>query len=128
MSLRRSPRPRVRRRYPRLTVRVDVRLELPSETIESVATTLGAGGLFVATDRRLPLGTLMGVRFRLPGDPRLLELDARVAWGSSPDRQDASAGIGIEFTDKVARSELATLLEEWAQQRRESLISGANQR
>ncbi|MEM7408626.1 MAG: PilZ domain-containing protein [Myxococcota bacterium] len=127
MSFRRNPRPRVRRRYPRLTVRVDVRLEMPGEVIEAVATTLGAGGLFVATDRRLPRGTLMGVRFRMPGDDRLLELDARVAWGSSPSTQDASAGIGIEFVDKVARTELATLLEEWAQQRRESLVSGARQ-
>jgi Tfp pilus assembly protein PilZ len=109
---------RLRRRYPRLTLRVDVVIELVSERITATATTLGAGGLFVATAAPLPTHTPLAVRFHLPGDDTELCLDGHVAW--SRPTSAASAGLGIAFDDADARADLAARLDRWAELREPS--------
>jgi len=109
-------RPRPQRRYPRLTLRVEVELETAAGSVQAVATTLGAGGLFVALDEPWFPGTPVAVRFRLPGDAgpdTWLHLDARVAWSHAPG-ESASPGMGLEFIDPDARADLAARLERWA--------------
>jgi Tfp pilus assembly protein PilZ len=104
--------PRLLRRYPRLTLRVDVVIETPAARVAQTATTLGAGGLFVATPTPLELHTLALVRFHLPGDDTELCFDAHVAWSRPPSA--GAPGMGLSFDDPDARADLAARLERWA--------------
>jgi Tfp pilus assembly protein PilZ len=117
--------PRLRRRYPRLTLRVRVAIESPGRALlEGTATTLGAGGLFVPTAEPLPLHAPLQVRFHLPGDDDAeLCFHAHVAWTRAG--ASGSAGMGIAFDDANARTELAARLERWADLR-EASRSGAS--
>ena len=117
MSPSRAARARMQRRYPRLTIRVDVVVETLSGPVEAVATTLGAGGLFVASDAPLPPRTPLVVRFRLPGEEESLSFDARVAWSAPPGDGLTTPGMGLEFDDLDARAEHAARLERWAARR-----------
>jgi len=119
-----TPRPARHRRYPRLTLRVQVVIDSPGRArIEGTATTLGAGGLFVPTAEPLPLHAPLVVRFQLPGDEAELCFHAHVAW--SRTATGGSAGMGIAFDDADARTELAAHLERWADLR-EASRSGAS--
>jgi Tfp pilus assembly protein PilZ len=111
---------RPRRRYPRLTLRVEVVLESADGRVAATATTLGAGGLFVATPTPLEIHEPLVVRFCLPGDDTELCLRAHVAWRRPAE--SSGAGIGVSFDDADARSDLAARLERWAD--REILRSG----
>jgi uncharacterized protein (TIGR02266 family) len=104
----------VHRRYRRLTVRLLVDFVTSGGVRCDYATTLGAGGLFVESEEPLPPGSLLKVRFRLPGREHLHEIQGRVAW-SQPAGADArrAPGMGVEFTDAVAVSRLARELEKW---------------
>jgi len=102
------------RRYPRLTVRVELTLEIAGREIETLATTLGAGGLFVAGDFELEPGTPLIARFQLPGEPAVLRMAGRVAWRA---RDGGDPGLGLEFVDPDARAMLASELESWASAR-----------
>jgi Tfp pilus assembly protein PilZ len=116
--------PRLRRRYPRLTLRVQVAIEsLGRALLEGTATTLGAGGLFVPTAEPLPLHAPLSVRFHLPGDDAELCFHAHVAWTCAG--VSGTAGMGIAFDDAGARTELAARLERWADLR-EASRSGAS--
>ena len=112
------PRLQPTRRYPRLTLRVEVKLTLADgRELKRVATTLGAGGLFVANDSQFARGTPLRVCFRLPGESTFLRLAARVAWCSETATSEGSCGLGLEFADPEARSQLAAILEDWAKRR-----------
>jgi uncharacterized protein (TIGR02266 family) len=111
------------RRYPRLTLRVDVELEAPGYREAATATTLGAGGLFVATQAPLRRHTPLVVRFCLPGEDSELRLDAHVAWAKDPG-SDGAPGMGLAFDDPESRAALAALLERWAERR--EAASGTN--
>jgi len=102
--------PPAQRRYRRRTVRIAVRFALHAETRAATATTLGAGGLFVQTDRPLPRGTRLAVRFRLPGASEEFDLAARVVFAQPPGG-GGSAGMGLEFTDTQAVARIAHALE-----------------
>ena len=102
---RRQPN-RPQRRYRRLTVRVLVEYSSDAGPQTDLATTLGAGGLFVATDAPLGRGTRLHLAFRLPGTATLWKLDGRVVWSSE-------SGMGVEFLDRPACARLARALEEW---------------
>jgi uncharacterized protein (TIGR02266 family) len=117
------PSAKPNRRYPRLTLRVEVEIEAPGHREAATATTLGAGGLFVATSTPMRRHTPLVVRFRLPGEDSELCLDAHVAWCKDPGSEGAP-GLGLAFDDPDSRSALATLLERWAERR--EAASGAN--
>jgi uncharacterized protein (TIGR02266 family) len=77
-----------------------------------IATTLGAGGLFIQTDDPLPKGTQLAMRFQLPGGDRIHEIVGRVVWNKQPEANDGHAsGMGIQFTDRYAAGQLARDLE-----------------
>lgn len=125
MSPTRGPRSRLQRRYPRLTLRVDVRIETPTGVFAAIATTLGAGGLFVATTSPLAPRTPIVVSFRLPGETIPMHLDAQVAWSAPANGSVRTPGMGLEFVDGDARAALAARLEEWAKSRETGAESGA---
>ena len=49
------------------------------------ATTLGAGGLFIASDAPPPPRTRLKLRFRLPGSEDLHKLTGQVRWLQAAD-------------------------------------------
>jgi uncharacterized protein (TIGR02266 family) len=76
------------------------------------ATTLGAGGLFVETERPLFEGARLKLRFRLPGAERAHEIEGRVVWVRTPAESGPHApGMGVEFTDRSAAARLARDLD-----------------
>lgn len=97
------------RRHRRRTVRVQVAYEAGGGVHQGLATTLGAGGLFLQTDQGLARGTELVARFRLRDGGAIHEIDARVVWGQAPG--SPAAGCGLEFTDPVAAARLAHELE-----------------
>lgn len=107
-----------RRRFRRRTVRVLVDYQVEGVVCCEYATTLGAGGLFLETEEPLAPGTVLKLRFRLPRDPELFEIEGRVAWQTRcepPEAGKRTPGMGIEFTDSVACAALARALDRMAE-------------
>ena len=117
------PSAKLARRYPRLTLRVAVEIESLGGRESATATTLGAGGLFVATLKPMQRRTPVVVRFCLPGEDSQLRFDAHVAWCKEPG-SDGTPGMGLSFDDPDSRAVLAALLEQWAERR--EATSGSN--
>lgn len=107
-----SDRFRARRRYRRMTVRIVVEYAAQGQTGRAEATTLGAGGLFIATDDPLAIGTALSVCFVLPGRSRGHRIMSRVVWSQARGQDTGrSPGMGIAFKDPAAAGALAAELE-----------------
>ena len=109
--------PKNTRKYRRMTVRILVDYQALGALHCDYATTLGAGGMFLQTELELSRGDLVKVRFRVPGNETLHELQARVMWrhDARPDEngQLRTPGVGLQFTDPKATTELARELEDY---------------
>jgi Tfp pilus assembly protein PilZ len=104
--------PRPIRRHRRRTVRVEIELAGPFGARRALATTLGAGGLFVETDQPLDAGATLEVAFQLVGDTCPRRIAARVVWTLPPEEAGPHrAGMGLAFTDPAAVAALAHALE-----------------
>lgn len=92
---------------------MDVEYASERGSARAVATTLGAGGMFIATEEALPPRTKLEVRFALPDDPgRVHEIQANVVWANAPqDTRGGALGMGIAFEDQRACASLAAALE-----------------
>ena len=100
------------RRFRRRTVRIDVEYISEAGARTETATTLGAGGLFIESESPPKPGTLLELRFRLPGSDTHHEITGRVVWTHRPgDPGRQATGMGIQFTDKPAIALLAHELE-----------------
>ena len=58
---------------------------------------ISAGGSFLKADLLLELGESLALEFRVPGVPRLMRAQARVAWVRRFPEGDEPAGMGVEF-------------------------------
>jgi uncharacterized protein (TIGR02266 family) len=95
-----------------MTVRLSAVYEHAGREREAVATTLGAGGMFIATDDPPPEGTTLQVRFQVPGGTRSYALAARVVWTHAPsDGPSQTCGMGLSFASPAECAVLATELE-----------------
>jgi len=101
------------RRFRRRTIRVLVDYACDEGVRCDYATTLGAGGLFIETTRPLGRGSVVKMRFRLPGSDALHEIEGRVCWnrGAAGDAVRFAPGMGVQFTDSTASSKLARELD-----------------
>ena len=110
------PQPRRQRRFRRCLVRVLVDFHADGVPRCEYATTLGAGGVFVETEAPLAPGTLLRLRFRLPGGNLLHAIEGRVNWQHRLEDAHAGdlrpTGMGIAFTDAAAAARLASELEQ----------------
>lgn len=105
-------RPKQTRRYRRRTVRVQVEYDACDGPQRAVATTLGAGGMFIATEEPLVEHTRLKLRFQLATRGRMHEVEGHVVWANHPgEGPPHSRGMGIAFDDPAARSALAKELE-----------------
>lgn len=101
------------RLQPRVSLTAKVRYLAPDGTqIESRATGVGGGGLFIESTRPLAIGTEVTVSFSLPDRPgEWMEGKGRVAWVCpKPDQYTFFPGMGVRFT-AVASDTRARLLE-----------------
>ena len=95
-----------------MTLRIDVEYDARGATRHEVATTLGAGGLFIASEDPLDEGTPLVARFRLPQGETLHEIAGRVVWTHRrEDHPGTTPGMGIAFADPVNGALLAVELE-----------------
>jgi uncharacterized protein (TIGR02266 family) len=95
------------RRFRRSTVRIRVDYQTSTGRRSDTATTLGIGGLFIATRDPLPVGSIVRLRFRLAGGPHH-EIDGRVVWcHASHEPARRTCGMGVEFAPEGATARLA---------------------
>ncbi len=88
-----------RRRSPRADFVVRVEYQTVDELFSDFARNINEGGIFVATERPLQLGTPVTLQFRIPGSEEPVVSTGRVV------RVDGSgSGMGIEFEELEPRA------------------------
>ncbi len=91
------------RRAPRVPVRLQVRYgDGSSEELTDFSINLSTGGLFLVTDRPLPVDTELRLSFFLPDRERPIVARARVAWindDGERTKPDLPSGMGVQFVD-----------------------------
>ena len=105
------------RRFRRRTVRIEVAYQSAEEgPVRELATTLGAGGLFIESEQPLGRNSRIKLAFVLPGRDRQHEIEGCVVWvthPAKPGEATRTAGMGIQFKNRVAEALLARELEDW---------------
>jgi uncharacterized protein (TIGR02266 family) len=86
------------RRYER---RVEIDLIHEGTTLSTHTRNISLGGLFLETDRSLPFGAKVGLKFRVPTQTEAIEVEGQVRWLEMDDGQ--VRGIGIRFEGLRAR-------------------------
>lgn len=61
------------------------------------STDFSEGGIFVRTNKKVPVGTEVNLRFHLPNSDKLIEAVGRVTWINSDEEVSPGLGIGIKF-------------------------------
>jgi uncharacterized protein (TIGR02266 family) len=87
----------VHRRAGRSDLEVSVDLESDRDSYTGLTKNIGAGGVFVATDRQHQIGERLRLRFALPGDGEQIAVAAEVRWIRESPQQ--MAGMGLRFVD-----------------------------
>lgn len=102
------------RRFRRRTVRVLVDYSSHDGVHCDYATTLGAGGLFLETEQNLQVGSILKLRFRVPGGETLHQIEGRVVWSrvTKQGQTTAAPGVGVQFTNAAAAGALGRELED----------------
>jgi len=81
----------------RRTDRVDHVFEIEykkaEEFFKAYSANIGGGGVFIKTQALLPTGSLVNLRFNLPGDPTPIHAAAKIVWHADKGEQ----GMGAEF-------------------------------
>jgi uncharacterized protein (TIGR02266 family) len=81
-----------RRSSPRVVLGIPISYQFAATTAAALTLNISSGGVAVRTTSPLNPGTVVTVRFRLPGAGDELEAEARVAW------VDRRVGMGLQFT------------------------------
>jgi uncharacterized protein (TIGR02266 family) len=81
-----------RRSSPRVVLGMSVSYRVGNTIAAALTLNISRGGLAIRTTSPLEPGTVVKVRFRLPGGKKEIEGDASVAW------TDRRLGMGIQFT------------------------------
>jgi uncharacterized protein (TIGR02266 family) len=84
----------------RVPLALNVKLESDGEVRECLMTNLSAGGLFIATDSPLPVGTPFNVRIRVERTGEEIELPGEVvSVEASANLAEEERGMGIRFVN-----------------------------
>ncbi len=92
----------VRYRQPRSRVRFAVFYGNDErELMTDYAVNMSSGGIFLESDRVLPVNTTLHVEFSLPVNNRRITCHSRVAWnsGSGNAKTCRRSGMGLQFLD-----------------------------
>jgi len=90
-----------RRSSPRAVLGISVAYRLGNTIAAAVTLNISRGGLAIRTTSPLDAGTLVKVRFRLPGVPREIDAEAEVRWA------ERRVGMGLQFTRIEAADQAA---------------------
>jgi type IV pilus assembly protein PilZ len=97
---RRDARPD-RREHERVLVNFEVDYRCDDTFLFAYITDLSAMGIFVQTDKPLPPGTLLNLRFR-PSAGAEIDVEGRVIWVNRPrpeSPESRNPGMGVQFVD-----------------------------
>lgn len=85
----------------RARVEIDIDLATFGHYDLSKLTNVSIGGAFIRTGNVQPIGTRIGVTFRLPGDPHPIETEGEVVWiyNQPGDTPMNATGMGIKFVE-----------------------------
>lgn len=81
-----------RRSSPRAVLGISVAYRLGNTIAAAVTLNISRGGLAIRTTSPLDAGTLVKVRFRLPGASREIDAEAEIRWA------ERRVGMGLQFT------------------------------
>lgn len=118
--IRRRPAPLEKRGGARLPIEMDVSVEGAAQRFQATSSDLSSGGMFVVTQRAIPVGTQVMLSFTLPNDTEL-EVLGVVQWqtcGGFADVGGATVregGIGLAFF--CLAPEVKALLEDFCSAR-----------
>ncbi|RMF48079.1 MAG: TIGR02266 family protein [Deltaproteobacteria bacterium] len=87
---------------PRVDARIEVRYANGGNELTDYSLNMSTGGLFLETDRLLPVETELQVSFNLPDRDEPVRTRARVAWANEPDNRikpGLPPGMGLQFLD-----------------------------
>jgi type IV pilus assembly protein PilZ len=91
-----------RRTGPRVVLGIPVAYRLGNTIAAALTLNISHGGLAVRTTNPLDTGTIVKVRFRLPGATKDVDAEGRVTW------VDRRTGMGLQFT-KVATADQSAI-------------------
>jgi len=91
-----------RRMNTRMALGVPVTYRTGDTIAGAVTLDVGKGGVAIRTMNPLPKGTVVQVKFRLPGRPAEIDAAGRVAWS------DGKVGMGVQF-EKVSATHQRTI-------------------
>ncbi|MFZ5993741.1 MAG: TIGR02266 family protein [Thermodesulfobacteriota bacterium] len=91
-----------RRQVSRKAVRLEIYYSTPTDIFTNLSQNLNEGGIFIETDRPAPVGTVVEIKFYLPGDHnKPIETHGVVVWSTNTLQGKGAghtrAGMGIEF-------------------------------
>ena len=89
---------RDRRRFERIEATVKVAYTSVDELFTEFTRDINEGGLFIATNSPLELGSQVSLQFQIPDTDESVRADGIVMW-TRPEGSDEEAGMGIEFDD-----------------------------
>jgi uncharacterized protein (TIGR02266 family) len=98
--IRRRPQAAEQRSSARLPLEIDVEIEGAAHRFTATTADLSAGGMFVVTQRAMPIGIEVMLGFTLPNG-KTLEVLGVVRWqtngGDAPDGSLLPPGLGLSF-------------------------------
>lgn len=91
--------PAEKRVHPRVEIILKVEYLSPSDFLSDHALNLSEGGIFIATERNIPVGEKLSFSLSFPGLMQPLSSLGEVRWRRSPEQADERnpAGIGVAF-------------------------------
>lgn len=92
-----------KRKFVRATLNLLVNYETVDEFCTDYTRDISSGGLFIRTNRPLPVGTKLRIHFMLPGVDELIYTDGVVVRNTLNEANPAEEGMGIEFTEIMPR-------------------------
>ena len=88
------------RKYARVSLQMDVEFDNGRQFEKGASHNISFGGIFVKSEKPLPLGEMTRVRFVLDPEKKPVEIGGRIAWVRNPEEKplaDNPTGMGIEF-------------------------------
>lgn len=86
-----------KRESPRIATNIEVRFREKGSFVRSYMLNVNKGGLFLRTERPLPIDAEVMMHVRLPDDPEAMSIEGRVVWCNAKGKS-FPAGMGIQFT------------------------------
>jgi len=95
-----STNPSDRRRSPRIRVELEVTFNSEHNFFLGLTENLSEGGLFIATHQTMPVGTIIELKFKVPGMEAPCDAKALVQWVRHYSEEILDApGMGVSFTE-----------------------------